>query len=196
MSGIESLVLVVKRNYLTAVAAVAATLGAACIYLYRTTPLYETSARLMLDEQRVSISELGQALAEIHESRGSDPFATQAELIKSQRVLRRALSKLSEHATQSLPSPEVVSANLRVTVVPATNILELSYRDPDPERAVMILNAIAEAMVEENTESISRQASSVRQFLEAKVPQQLAKLEAAEVAESRYRQATGRNSNR
>ena len=191
MSGIESLVFVFKRHYVTALAAVAATIGAACLYLYRTTPVYETSARLMLNEQRVSVSELGQALAEIEESRGSNPFATQAELVKSQRVLRRALNKLSGRAAQSLPSPDVVSANLRVTVVPATNILELSYRDPDPEQAVRILNAIAEAMVEEDAESINRNASSVRQFLEAKVPQQLAKLEAVEVAESRYRQETG-----
>lgn len=191
MSGIESLVLVLKRHYLTAFTAFAATLGAAYIYAWRTTPLYETSVRLMIDEQRVSVSELGQALAEIQESRDSDPFVIQAELVKSQQVLQRALNNLSGNAAQSLPSPEVVSANLRVAVVPATNILELHYRDPNPEQAVRILNAIAEAMVAENTESISRKASSVRQFLEAKVPQQLAKLEAAEVAESRYRQRTG-----
>jgi polysaccharide biosynthesis transport protein len=191
MSGIESLVLVFKRHYLTAVAAVAATFGAAYIYLHRATPLYETTARLMIDEPQVSVSEFGQALAEIQESRGSDPFATQAELIKSQRVLQRALSKLAKQTPQPLPTPKEASANLRVTIVPATNILELSYRDPDSEQAVMILNAIVEAMVAENTESISRKASSVRQFLETKVPQQLARLEAAEVAESRYRQSTG-----
>jgi polysaccharide biosynthesis transport protein len=191
MSGIELLVSIFKRHYLTAITAVTVTLGAACVYLYRTTPLYETSARLMINEQRVSVSELGQALTEIEESRGSNPFATQAELVKSQRVLQRALNSLPKSATQFLPSPEAVSENLRVAVVPATNILELRYRHPNPEQAARVLNAIAEAMVKEDAELINQQASSVRQFLEFKVPQQLAKLEAAEVAESRYRRETG-----
>lgn len=192
MSGVESLILVFKRHYVTAVAAFAATFGAAYLYLNRATPLYETSARLMIDEPQVSVSEFGRALAEIQQnSRASDPFATQAELVKSQRVLQRALNNISSQTTQSLLTPEGVSANLRVTIVPATNILELRYRDPNSKQAVMILNAIVEAMVAENTESISRKASSVRQFLESKLPQQLARLETAEVAESRYRQTTG-----
>ncbi len=46
-------------------------------------------------------------------------------------------------------------------------------------------------MVEEDARSIRLEASSVRKFLETKVPEEQAKLEQAEVAESQYRRASG-----
>jgi capsular exopolysaccharide synthesis family protein len=196
MSKISSLPLILRRHSWAALATFASVVGTACVYLYTASPLYEASGRLMLDERRTSISELGQALTEIPEgSQASNPIATQAELVKSQRVLRRAVEQVfpagTDDSDPSVVTPEQLSQDLQIKIVPATNILELSYRHSDPQVAADLLNAIADAMIQENVESIRREASSVRKFLEDRVPQQQARLEQAEAIESQYRQSSG-----
>ena len=186
-----------KRHLWPALATFASVIGASFAYLLTASPIYETTARLILDERRVSVSELGRTLSEVPNSvpGGPSPIATQAELVKSQQVLRRALDQVfgqgGADSLRTAPTAEKLSKDLRVKIIPATNILELSYKNQNPEVAKKLLNAITDAMVEEDARSIRLEASSVRKFLETKVPEEQAKLEQAEVAESQYRRASG-----
>ncbi|UBF27323.1 polysaccharide biosynthesis tyrosine autokinase [Kovacikia minuta CCNUW1] len=186
-----------KRHLWPALATFASVIGASFAYLLTASPIYETTARLILDERRVSVSELGRTLSEVPNSvpGGPSPIATQAELVKSQQVLRRSLDQVfgqgSGESLNNAPTVEKLTKDLRVKIIPATNILELSYKNQNPELAKKLLNAITEAMVEEDARSIRLEASSVRKFLETKVPEEQAKLEQAEVAESQYRRASG-----
>ena len=193
MNGMPSITPVIKRNFWNALATFGAVVGASALYLRFTPPMYESSARLILDERRVSVSELGQALAANSTPGDASPIATQAELITSERILKRAIGLLNPRGAseQPLPSAGEVGGSLRVKIVPATNILELSYKSPDPKLAAEMLNAVSQAMVQESGESIRQQASSVREFVETRVPQQQANLEQAELAESRFKEANG-----
>ncbi|MHC5731646.1 MAG: chain-length determining protein, partial [Nostoc sp.] len=104
------------------------------MYLKTTPPVYEGSARLTLDDRRVSVSDLGQALAANTTSGNANPIATQAELVSSKRVLKRALEMLShKKLSYKITSIDKIGSRLRVKIVPATNILELRYKDSDPE---------------------------------------------------------------
>lgn len=151
----------------------------------------------MLDEKRVSISELGRDLTQLPSGGPSDPspIATQAELVKSQRVLNRALNQVFPQGAGNLSrdtlTTEKLSQGLKVKTVPATNILELSYRDQDPTLAARLLNAVLQALVEESAEAIRSQARSVRVFLEAEIPNRRTELDQAEAAENKYRQTSG-----
>lgn len=184
----------VKRHLLPAGAAFCSVLGAALAYWLSTPAQYQTSARIMVDQRGTSISDLGQALADSSSlPQGANPIATQAELVKSQRVLRRAIDKVfppGSNAAQTAPTSEQVAKKLRIKIVPATNILELAYQDKDPQSAAKLLNAIVNAVAEESAEAIRTEASSVRKFLETRLPTQQRRLEQAENAESRYRQQT------
>lgn len=193
MNGMPSITPVIKRNFWNALATFGAVVGASALYLRFTPPMYESSARLILDERRVSVSELGQALAANSTPGDASPIATQAELITSERILKRAIGLLNPRGASEQPLPSVgeVGGSLRVKIVPATNILELSYKSPDPKLAAEVLNAVSQAMVQESGESIRQQASSVREFVETRVPQQQANLEQAELAESRFKEANG-----
>jgi uncharacterized protein involved in exopolysaccharide biosynthesis len=53
---------------------------------------------------------------------------------------------------------------LKVTIIPATHILEIKYRNQDPELATSLLNAVSEAMVQGNTETIRSEARLARRF--------------------------------
>jgi len=193
----SSLPSVLRRRRWSAIATFVSVICGSLAYLIVTPRQYETSARLMLDEKRVSISELGRDLTQLPSGGPSDPspIATQAELVKSQRVLNRALNQVFPQGAGNLSrdtlTTEKLSQGLKVKTVPATNILELSYRDQDPTLAARLLNAVLQALVEESAEAIRSQARSVRVFLEAEIPNRRTELDQAEAAENKYRQTSG-----
>lgn len=195
--GISTVIAVVKRRSLPAIAAFVAVIGGAIAYLAVTPSKYEASARLMQDDKRVSVSALGRDLTQVSSNApGISPLADQAELIKSQRVLEQALAIAFPQSKGNLSRSPVttteLSHNLKVKIVPATNILELSYQSKDPQLAAQLLNAISQAMVEDNTKAISSEATKVKKFLEEKqVPEGDKKLRQAEEKENKYRKLSG-----
>jgi polysaccharide biosynthesis transport protein len=166
-------------------------IGGAQIYLATAPRIYQTSAQLIVDEKRVSVSELGRNLVQ-EQSKipgTADPLANQAELVKAEAVLKRALSKLNKNSPQLTTSD--IKSNLSVKIVPGTSLLQLNYQNKDSALAADVLNAIAEAMVEENAQAIRREAASVRKFLESEVPKAEKILLRTEIAENNYRRRSG-----
>lgn len=181
---------VLKRRSLPAIATFTSVIGGSVVYLAITPRLYETSGRLMLGEKQVSVSQLGRDLSQVPLTTpgGSNPLATQSELVKSQQVLQKAIAQISYPKKITTGK---ISQNLKVKIIPATNILELTYRSPDPVLAAKVLNAVSETMVKESADAISSEARSVRKFLEVEVPKQRSLLKKAEAAENIYRQKSG-----
>ncbi len=192
--SVSSLLSVLKRRSLPAVAAFVAVIGGAIAYLAVTPSQYEASARLMLDNKQTSISELGRDISQVSSNTpgGPSPLADQAELAKSQRVLNRALQIFqSSHKTKSQVTTQDLNQGLGVKIVPATNILQLSYQSKDPILAAQLLNAVSRAMEEESANTIRQEAANVRKFLAMEVPKARQNLEDAELKENKYRQSSG-----
>ena len=196
-NSIKSILTVCRRRSLPAIATFTAAIAGAIYYLAATPRVYQTSARLMLDYKLASVSELGRELTQSsRNSISSNPLADQAELVKSQAVLARAIAEVSSESKldspQTIPKPKNIGKNLQVKILPATNILELNYENQNPVLAATLLNAIAEAVVEENITSIKAEASKIRQFLEKyELPGARERLIQFETAEKRYRGETG-----
>ncbi|WP_026734368.1 GumC family protein [Fischerella sp. PCC 9605] len=195
--GFSSVSAVLKRRAIPALATFAAVITGAIAYLQMAPRKYETSARLILDDKRVSVSELGRDLTQLRSGTpgGPNPLADQAELIKSQRVLQKAIAQVVSQSQASSPETALTTGefrqDLKVKIVPATNILEVSYENEDPVLATNLVNAVTQAMVEDNTQIIRQEAASVRKFLQTKVPEARQRLEQAERIENKYRQASG-----
>ena len=147
--------------------------------------------RVMLNDKQLSVSDIGRDLATLSNRPEANPIATQAELARSQRVLEQALTQLSLKGIKDLPKTGTVKNDLKVSTVPATNILEMSYRSQNLLLTSSILNAVAEAMVKENAEAIRSQASAVREFLEGELPKQRSQLASIEAALARYKRSQG-----
>ena len=81
------LILALKKHYWIALATFISVIGASAVYLAVTPSRYKTSAKLIVGEQEISVSDLEQQLAEkniISPSKSADPVATQAELVETQ----------------------------------------------------------------------------------------------------------------
>jgi succinoglycan biosynthesis transport protein ExoP len=196
--GISSLLAVLKRRAFPALVTFTAVIGGAFAYLTVTPRLYEASARLMQDDRRVSVSELGRDLTSVSSGApgGPSPLANEAELVKSERVLERAIALASLKSYNGSPTSQITPGELNkglgVKIVPATNILELNYKSKDPELAAQLLNAVSQAMIEENTETIRSEATKVREFIENnEIRNARKRLKTAEERESQYRHISG-----
>lgn len=195
-TSISSLPSVFKRHYLPALATLASVIGASIAYLVVAPKMYQVSARLMIEEKKVSVSELGRDLSQVPSGTpgGPNPMANQSEIVRSERVLKRAVEKILPQGTETTEGKLAIKKlkeKVKVKIVPATNILELTYLDQNPVLATKLLNAVSEAMVQESTEALRSEAKAVRQFLELEVPKRREAAEVAERAENKYRQLSG-----
>ncbi len=190
--SISSLVVVWKRRSWPALATFVAVIGGAVAYLVLAPSLYRASAQLILDDKRVSVSELGRDLTQVPVGvpGGPSPLAEQAELVKSVPILERSLAKVFR-VSQSNLTTKKFGKRLRVKIIPATNILVISYQAQDPVLAAKLVNAVSQTMVEESAEQIRKEAANVRKFLEKEVPLARQHLLQAEAVENKYKQATG-----
>lgn len=204
MNNLSFLPAILKRRAVPAMVTVFCAIALGAVHALLSKPVYQASTRLIVSAQTVSLSEIGQDITDSQNSipTGATLLATQSELVKSERVLAYALENLpselavsgANRSAEGAAEPLTVDAlkeDLTVAVIPATNILELTFVHADPEVAAAVLNKVAEAVVVEGAESIRSQATSVRRFLEEKIPEQQAKLLAIEEAETLYRQETG-----
>ena len=192
---LSSLLSILSRRGLSAAIVFVATVVSAYLFASEMPSRYEATSRLILDDRKSSVTELGQQLTELTEFGGTvNPIATQAELVVSQRVLELTHASLEAagitDATELFPLEEV-RGNLNVSILPATNILELTFTGDDPQLTAIFLNHLAEAVVEENIETTSSQATTVRRFLEDRLPKLQAKLNDLEESERSYREQTG-----
>ncbi|MBF2064470.1 MAG: polysaccharide biosynthesis tyrosine autokinase [Calothrix sp. C42_A2020_038] len=191
--GFWSVLTVVKRRGLPALLTFTAVIVGAVAYLRVTPRLYSSSARLIFDDSRVSVSELGRDLTQTSViGPGNSPLANQAELIRSERVLSEALT-IAQNAKPVPEQPlgvtvDELSRGIKVRTIPATSLLEISYQSSDPKLAARLVNAVAMATIRDNIKSISSEATKVREFLQQQLPQARSQLQAAEVAENNYRQ--------
>jgi len=88
--------------------------------------------RLILDDKQVSISELGRDVTTQSIRPDANPIATQAELVRS-RVLQ-ALAQAFPQGADGVAEDQIIQQQqdgLKVSIVPTTNILDMSYRGPD-----------------------------------------------------------------
>jgi polysaccharide biosynthesis transport protein len=169
----------------------AAVMVGAIGYLVFAPSTYEATVKILVDNKQLSVSELGRQLAERPEILNANPIATQAELAKSQRILNKALTQASLQGLIGLPQVNQFRRDLKVTILPDTGILGMTYRNQDPKLASGLLNLISELMVQENVSTSRSAVTSLRKFLEAEVPKRRRQLMEIEAAESNYKRTSG-----
>ena len=135
---------ILKRRRWIVAGTLLAVLAAALVATLRTTPVYEASARVEVQNAPSSSTEAAQILEAMVEP--ARRLQTQVELIKGEGVLSRAAKDLK------LPSTEDLHENLEVKLVPDTQIIQLFVRHPRPEEARDWANAVANAYIADRQE--------------------------------------------
>jgi succinoglycan biosynthesis transport protein ExoP len=125
-----------------------AALAAAWFYLQRATPMYESTARILVDKPGLPPrTEVPQPVG----STSSNYLQTQASLITSREIVTAALrdpNVLTLPTLRSIDfSVEQVLQTLTATVAKNTDIVSITAKSPYPEDAAQIVNAVVRAYI-------------------------------------------------
>ncbi len=126
--------------YVCGATVVALTLGA--VFLTVTVPLYDVQARLLVQQQGMPLQETSDA------ARWDKEFlATQAEIIRSPEVVRRAVQayRLVAPAGPEADPTASILVSLRVAPVLGTNVLSVKFSSPNPRDAQRTVSGIIES---------------------------------------------------
>jgi polysaccharide biosynthesis transport protein len=162
---------ILKRYRWRIIAFVIATVVATIVVSSRLTPYYESTATIDIDRQMPSAA-IGQDANTRSEFDDADQFlATQVRLIQSDSVLRPVVERLQIQSseiqtgpidpsskTRSQDAPITLPA-LKITRLPSTYLLLVTYRSPNPQLAAAIANGVVQSYIE-HAYNIRFQASS------------------------------------
>lgn len=125
--------------------------SAAVAASFLTAPAYEASTSILINQAPGSLPSAEQVLS------GQRVAATYSELLHQRPVLEEVISTLSLAIT-----PEELDKQIQVVQVRDTNILKLTIRDSDPQRAADIANKMVVVFVQQNLAyQQSRYAASI-----------------------------------
>lgn len=154
---------------------------------------YESTAKLLVmrTEQRFSGLEILQnALPELTGS--SQPLNTQVELIRLRPVLHDVIHQLDLKDANGQPLlAEDLAARILVTPIKGTDLIEITYRDSDPQRTQQVVAALCEVYLQ-NTDTNRR--GGVEQglkFVDEQLATAQARLNDAESRLQKYKQTSG-----
>jgi capsular polysaccharide biosynthesis protein len=105
------------------------------------TPIYEASIKIVVGQER------GTSVAPITPADLQLLTQTVAEGVTSRPVAEDTIKQLGLRTT-----PENLLANLSVEPIPETQFIQVSYRDPSPERAQRIINALGNVFSDQISE--------------------------------------------
>jgi polysaccharide biosynthesis transport protein len=136
----------------------------------------------------------------------SDPLTTEAEIIKSNRVLEAVAASLQEKKSKGVIEPTTderitklynnlstkeLAKGLSIKAVVGTDILQINYQSTSPEFSATVANQVMEDYIRNNIEVNRSQAINAKQFILAQLPETESAVRKAENALRRFRETHG-----
>ena len=165
---------VLRRRWAPATATFAGILGLSLIAALTSEKVFEAEAQLQItpDNTEEVLGIKGVAgTGKANYADPKDPLETEAKIIQSRPIVEKLIQELElqDNQGKTLTYKKVVK-NLQVEPVMGTELLKVSYADPDPEVAVAFVNRAVEIYREDYALFSRREAVEARKFLERELP--------------------------
>ena len=113
----------------------------------------------------------------------NSPLDTEAEVIRSYPIVSKTIAELNlTNSDNELVSYQDFLKSLEVKNIPGTDILLISYKSPQPEETVRVVNELMKIYRENNIMVNRTEAAAAREFINQQLPkneQSVAQAEAA-----------------
>lgn len=152
----------------------------------RLTPIYESTATIDID-RRMPLGVLGEDSVQQPVQDSDEFLATQMSLIQSDSVLRPVVKRFGlrsddledagKAGTAAGEDAAVKLKKLKVVRPPNTQLLQISFRSPDPRQAAEVANAVVSSYIQHTYNIRFRAAAGLSQFMEKQLDELKAKME-------------------
>jgi polysaccharide biosynthesis transport protein len=200
---------VLKRRWTILVLLVAA-VGVVAVATLRQTPIYQASTSIEIDLQLPQV--LGQNVQDVVDTGSSywyskEYYLTQYKVITSHAVAERVVEKLRlvnddqflgianlppaerERIRPKLDAAEIMRTKVSVDPVKDSRIVFVHVEDPDPHRAQLYANTVAEAYIEHNLDTRLDTTRKASDWLQDQTTGLKSQLEASELATYEFKKA-------
>ena len=185
---------VLKRRWIPATATFAGILGISLVAALTSEKVFEAEAKLQIQPDNTeNVLGITGIKGESRPNYGNekDPLETEAQIFTSRPVVETLIKELDlkDDKGKTLTYKQV-NKNLQVEPVMGTELLKVSYADPDPDVAVAFVDRAVE-IYRNKTSSFNRgEASNAKEFLSSELPKAEDNLR---LAEEELRQFKNRN---
>lgn len=147
-------------------------------------PIYEAEGKLLIRKisSASSLTGVDQNTNELESvNRQGNPLETEMEVILSVPVIQNTITKLNLKDENGVPiTPNQLGQQISVSQVGLGDILAVSYKDNDPEKAATVVNTLMEVYLQNNILINRTETSTARDFIERELPKAQANVEQAE----------------
>lgn len=189
---LQKLWLIIKRRWLPAVGMFSFVVGLAVVVASLPKPLYEAQGKLLFKKinQTSSLTGVGQQIGELDSiAEKNNPLNTELEVIRSVPFVQKTIIALNLKNEQGVPlKPEILASQIKLKNLPATDVLQLSYENTNPEEAAAVVNKLMSLYIENNLLSNRAEAVAAGDFIAMQLPKTEATVRQAEVALRQFKE--------
>ena len=184
---------VLKRRWIPATATFAGILGISLIAALTSEKVFEAEAQLQIKPDRSGdvIGIKGVEGEEKSRILDKDPLETEAKILQSRPIVEKLIKELElKNKKGKTLTYKSVANNLQVEPVLGTELLKVSYADPDPDVAVAFVDRAVKIYRDDYASFSRREVEKGQTFLETELPKAEDKVR---MAEEELRQFKNRN---
>lgn len=189
---IQQVLLILKRRWLPASIEFVLILLAVILAMSWIKPIYVAEGKLLLKKasSTPSLTGVGQAMGNLDSLNDqSSPLDTEAEILLSVPITQQTINQLKLKDEKGIPlKRDRFLKKLSVRKVESTDILQVSYKDTNPERAAAVVNTLINAYLDNHLRVNRAETQAARQFIEKQLPQAAATVSKAESALRQFKE--------
>lgn len=176
--------LALKRRWFPGTAIFVTVVGLAIPKAFLLKPSYEAKGKLMLKLNHTpSLTGVGQGIGELAPlTQTGNPVSTEIEIIHSIPLVQKTITVLNLRDDNGNPvKPDKLQKKIKVKIVGATDVVEISYTNNEPQKAADVVNTLMNLYGENNINTNRSKVVTAEKFIREQLPQAEANVNQAEV---------------
>ena len=168
----------IQRRWKPALAVFLLTAGSICLASSFLTTKYQAGGKILFEpKDNFTDFEIGgsdlQALTQ-----GQTPLVSQKEILTSAPILQTVIDQLQLKDADGEPlTPKVMVKRLKADLVGASDVIEITYKDRDPQVASNVVNTLMNVYTENQITSNQAKTKTADKFINNQIPEVEKKLE-------------------
>lgn len=187
-------ILAAFRRHLSWVAIAFCTIVATAMAVgFFTTPVYKSQMRVLFLDNSPRIKLLEGFAEGAPVTTTSDPLENKMALIKTDAILGTAIAKfnLRNPLTSKAFTTQELRSGITIEGILGTDMVDIAFTNSDPKIASNVVTSLAQTLTDDTIASNRARATSVREFIEKKLPGVERKLKATERKRQQYQKQSG-----
>ncbi len=163
-----------RHHWLLIVVITGGMLGLSLLYALFKVPTYQATGKLLLKTDRkpalVGIKPDAKQLQPVAQK--SDPLTTQAEIMRSQPIVRSTVEQFQLRTPNGrLMDEQEFLSRLTIKPVLGSDILQISYLSDNPQQSADVVNAVMQTYMAQSIGLQRSEATAARKFIESQLPE-------------------------